>query len=196
MIFALDKPFANGWSASLDYTYQIAEGNSSDPNAIRNQYLNGERPEIQMIRLDFDQTHTVNFNFSYASQQDWGFSVIGRYGSGYPYTPDQSINISSILTNKETKPESFNMDLNMFKRFQYRNISIKLYSRIYNLFDIINENIVYGNSGTADFSLDEYLYTQRNAPEIINTIEEYYRNPVFYSEPRRIEVGLSMDWNK
>ncbi len=196
VILALDKPFSNGWSASIDYTYQIAEGNSSDPNAIRNQYLNGERPEIQMIRLDFDQTHTVNFNFSYASQQDWGFSVIGRYGSGYPYTPDQSINISTILTNKETKPESFNLDLNMFKRFQYKNISMKLYSRIYNLFDIINENIVYGNSGTADFSLDEYLYTQRNAPEIINTIEEYYRNPVFYSEPRRIEIGLSMDWNK
>jgi len=40
------------------------------------------------------------------------------------------------------------------------------------------------------------LNYQREAPEIINTIDEYYRNPVFYSEPRRIEVGLSVDWNK
>lgn len=196
IILAIDKPFSNGWSASIDYTYQIAEGNASDPNAIRNQYLGGERPEIQMVRLDFDQTHTVNFNFSYASQQNYGFSVIGRFGSGYPYTPDQSINISTILTNKETKPESFNMDLNVFKRFEFRNISMKLYSRLYNVFDILNENIVYGNSGTADFSLDEYLNYQREAPEIINTIDEYYRNPTFYSEPRRIEVGLSVDWNK
>ena len=196
VILSIDKPFSNGWSASIDYTYQIAEGNASDPNAIRNQFLGGERPEIQMIRLDFDQTHTVNFNFAYASQQNWGASVIGRYGSGYPYTPSQSINISTILTNMETKPESFNVDLNMYKRFEFRNISMKLYSRLYNVFDILNENIVYGNSGTADFSLDEYLNYQREAPEIINTIDEYYRNPVFYSEPRRIEVGLSVDWNK
>ena len=28
----------------------------------------------------------------------WGFSLIGQYGSGYPYTPTLSQNVSTLLT--------------------------------------------------------------------------------------------------
>jgi outer membrane receptor for ferrienterochelin and colicin len=66
-IIALDKRLSDSWSAALDYTYQVAEGDASDPNAIRNQIIAGNKPEVQMIRLDFDQTHTINFNLNYIS---------------------------------------------------------------------------------------------------------------------------------
>ncbi len=196
IIFALDKRLSSSWSATFDYTYQIAKGNASDPNAIRNQIISGEYPEIQLIRLDFDQTHTINFHFSYASTDNWGFSVIGQYGSGLPYTPNQSLNLSQLLTNSETKPEYFNININLYKTFYYAQTSFKLYARVHNLFDRLNEMAVYNDSGTADYTWQEYSYAQSGSPEIINSLDEYYRNPGFYSEPRRIEFGLSIDWNK
>ncbi|NHZ84384.1 MAG: hypothetical protein GWP19_00705 [Planctomycetia bacterium] len=196
VIFSLDKRLSNSWSADFNYTYQIAKGNASDPNAIRNQIINGDYPEIQMIRLDFDQTHTMNFYFSYVSSDNWGFSIVGEYGSGLPYTPDQSLNLSKLLTNSETKPEYVNINLNIYKSFQYSQMSFKLYAQIHNLFNRINELTVYGDSGTANYTWQEYSYAESGAPEIINSLDEYYRNPGYYSEPRLIEIGLSYDWNK
>jgi hypothetical protein len=58
------------------------------------------------------------------------------------------------------------------------------------LFDTLNELNVYGDSGTADFTINEFL--RRNTDRIVNSIEEYYRNPTFYSEPRRIEFGATV----
>lgn len=195
-IFALDKRLSDSWSSSIDYTYQIAKGNASDPNSIRNQILSGELPEIQLIYLDFDQKHTVNFNFAYNSAGNWGFGFVGQYGSGLPYTPNQSINISKLLTNSETKPDYFNVNLNVYKTLSYGNMGFKLSLRVHNLLDRLNENGVYNDSGTANYTWQEYNYEQSGAPAIVNSLEEYYRHPGFYSEPRRIELGLAIDWNR
>jgi len=196
VILTFDKRISNNWGAAIDYTYQVAKGNASDPAATRNQIISGERPEIQLVRLDFDQTHTVNVNFSYISALHYGFSILGKYGSGFPYTPSQSMNISELLTNSERKPGYFNVDLNIFKDFTFKNYDIRLFTRIYNLFDRKNQMWVYNDSGTADFTLDEFLRTQQNLPELVNTISEFYRNPTAYSEPRRLEAGISINWKK
>ena len=61
------------------------------------------------------------------------------------------------------------------------------------MFDIRNEVDVYNDSGTADFTIDEFLRRNDDNPdELVNTLDEYYRNPKFYSEPRRVEVGATI----
>jgi outer membrane receptor protein involved in Fe transport len=192
VVFSLSKNYSDGWSASIDYTFQIAKGNASDPSAIRNQIASGQRPEVQLIRLSSDQTHTVNATFSYTSEDHWGFSVIGQYGSGFPYTPSQSMDISELLTNSELMPPSYNVDVKLYKDIFVFGWRFDFFARIYNLFDIKNELNVYTDSGTANFTLQEYLQKQKNLPAIVNTIDEYYRNPTYYSEPRRIEFGVSI----
>lgn len=192
IVFTLTKRLSNNWSATIDYTFQSAKGNASDPAATRNAIAGGTQPEIQLVRLDWDQTHTVNATFSYTSEADWGFSLISNYGSGFPYTPTQSFNLSALLTNSELKPSSFNVDLRAYKDFNLGFMKISLFTRVYNLFDIQNEVNVYNDSGTADFTIDEYLRRREGNPELVNTLDEYYRNPTFYSEPRRIEVGATL----
>ena len=86
VILAFNKRFSDGWSASLDYTFQIARGSNSDPEAARNALAGGSAPEVQLTPLDWDQTHTVNAAFSYGGR-DWGTSLIAQWGSGLPYTP-------------------------------------------------------------------------------------------------------------
>jgi len=71
-------------------------------------------------------------------------------------------------------------------------MKISFFTRVYNLFDIQNQVNVYNDSGTADFTIDEYLRRREGNPELVNTLDEYYRNPTFYSEPRRIEVGATL----
>ncbi|MCK7516449.1 MAG: hypothetical protein MZV64_01340 [Ignavibacteriales bacterium] len=40
----LTKRLSNNWSATIDYTFQSAKGNASDPAATRNQIAGGEQP--------------------------------------------------------------------------------------------------------------------------------------------------------
>lgn len=193
IVFTLTKRLSNNWSATVDYTFQSAKGNASDPAATRNQIAGGERPEIKLIKLNWDQTHTVNVTFSYASDDNWGFSVIGQYGSGFPYTPTISQNVSTLLTNSELKPSSTNVDLRAYKDFVFGDYRLSLFTRVYNVFDIKNQVNVYNDSGTADFTIDEFTKRNSGNPDkLVNSLDEYYRNPSYYSEPRRIEFGASI----
>ena len=111
---------------------------------------------MQLISLNWDQTHTLNATFSFVSEANWGFSFIGQYGSGFPYSPSQSINLSQILTNASLKPSFFNVDLRAYKDFMLGNDRLSIFLRVYNLFDIKNQLNVYNDSGTADFTYAEY----------------------------------------
>jgi outer membrane receptor protein involved in Fe transport len=195
VIFTLTKRLSNNWTATIDYTLQLAQGNASDPTTTFNQIVNKQQPAVQLIRLDQDQTHTLNVTFSYASPDLWGFSLIGSYGSGFPYTPSQStMSIAGLLTNTETKPTYFNVDLRAYKDFQFGLYKLSLFLRVNNLFDIKNQVNVYSDSGTADFTESEYLAKQdpTGRPALVNSVDEYYSNPTMYSEPRRIEFGATL----
>lgn len=192
VVLSVTKRLSDNWAATIDYTFQTAKGNASDPAATRNAIAGGQQPEIQLVRLNWDQTNTLNFTFSYDTQDLWGFAFIGRYGSGFPYTPDFSQNVSSLLTNSELKPSSFNLDLRAYKDFSFGSgLRLSFFLRVFNLFDIRNEVNVYNDSGTADFTIDEFLRRQQGSPALVNSLDEFYRNPTFYSEPRRIEFGAS-----
>jgi len=192
IILMVTKRLSDNWSATIDYTFQSAKGNASDPAATRNQIAGGEQPEIKLIKLNWDQTNTVNVTFAYSSEANWGFSLIGQYGSGFPYTPTSSLNLSGLLTNSELKPNYKNVDLRAYKDFIFGDYRLSLFTRVYNLFDIRNEVNVYNDSGTADFTNEEFLRRNDDNPDdLVNTLDEYYRNPTFYSEPRRVEVGAT-----
>ncbi|MBI2417032.1 MAG: hypothetical protein HYV28_03880, partial [Ignavibacteriales bacterium] len=190
IVLTLTKRMSNSWTGTVDYTLQSAKGNASDPSTTVNQLKSGQQPEIQLIPLGQDQTHTLNVTFSYANPDNWGFSIIGQYGSGFPYTPSQSADVSSLLTNSETKPSTFNVDLKAYKDFQVDPFRLSLFMRVQNLFDIKNQYDVYSDSGTADFTIDEKNAAGKQNP-VINSIDEFFRTPTMYNEPRRIEFGAS-----
>jgi outer membrane receptor protein involved in Fe transport len=193
VIVSLNKNFGGSWSARLDYTLQSAKGNASDPNSVRNLIASNIQPEVQLIPLNWDQTHTLNVSINYTNPSNWGGSVLFQYGSGFPYTPNQSMQLSKLLSNSEIKPYTLSVDLKMyFDIMLASNSRLSFFARVYNLFDTQNQLNVYSDSGTADFTIEEYIRHRNNSPEIINSLNEYYRNPTYYSEPRRVELGLSI----
>ncbi|KUO62998.1 hypothetical protein APF79_14550 [bacterium BRH_c32] len=192
LIVSLNKSFGGLWSARLDYTLQSAKGNASDPRSVRNLIASNIEPEVQLIPLDWDQTHTLNVSLSYTDPANFGGSILFQYGSGFPYSPNQSMQLSKLLTNSEIKPATLSLDLKMYYDIiLFHEYRLSIFARVFNLFDSKNQINVYGDSGTADFTIEEYVRIRNKSPEIINSINEYYRNPTFYSEPRRVEFGIS-----
>ncbi len=193
IILSVTKRMSDHWSATLDYTLQSAKGNESDPNALRNYLVSGIQPEVQILPLNWDQTHTINATFNYASDADWGFSLIGQYGSGFPYSPSSSKNLSDLLINTGLKPSTINVDLRAYKDIMLNKLRLSLFLRVYNIFDTLNQLNVYNDSGTANFTIAEFLdRTNGNPTTLVNSLDEYFRNPSYYSEPRRIEIGASL----
>ncbi|MCK9407975.1 MAG: TonB-dependent receptor, partial [Bacteroidetes bacterium] len=137
-IVSLDKRFGQGMSLGIDYTFQIAKGSASDPNQARNQVADGRLPEVQLTPLGWDQRHTINAIFSY-SEETWGGSVISQYGSGQPYTPDVTSDVTVFLTNSELKPTYFNSDVRLYKNIEIDALKVTLFMRVNNIFDMMNE---------------------------------------------------------
>ncbi|MDP2208292.1 MAG: TonB-dependent receptor [Bacteroidota bacterium] len=192
IIVSLNQRFTQGLSATLDYTYQIAKGNSSDPSSTRNAIAGGRLPETQLVALDWDQRHTMNTTVNYNVPNNWGVSFIIQLGSGTPYTPPQSADIGVLLINSEIKPYYMNVDFRGFKDFAIDALRFNIFTRITNLFDTKNEINVYTDTGRADFTIYEQQARLNQQPELVNSLGEYFRNPTFYSQPRAVELGLSI----
>lgn len=192
MVLVLDKRFSNFFSAKLDYTFQIAEGNSSDPYAVYNK--NQTVPPIEeaksVVPLDWDQRHTMNLTVNVGVPGDWTTGLIFQFGSGSPYTEDPKISRGVRFENGGIKPTFFNMDLRADKVFEISGYYLRTYVMIYNVLDIKNEFGVYASTGRANVDLNT-----KYAGEVIglNTIDEYIKNPAMYSAPREIRFGVGID---
>ncbi|NQT97024.1 MAG: TonB-dependent receptor [Candidatus Marinimicrobia bacterium] len=174
------------FSGSLDYTFQIAEGNASDPLATfyDRQADPPRASEIQVVPLNWDQRHTLNLTLSIA-QHNWGIGLIGKYGSGLPYTPEYQ-NQRTSFENSETKPAVISFDLNARSVFQLGPAKLTAYLQVKNLFDRENAVNVFADTGRPDYSLIPTYVPQQP----IHSLEDFLTRPDYYSAPRQIVVGL------
>lgn len=193
IILSLTQRFSGGLSASVDYTLQQAKGTNSNPEQARNALAGGALPEIQLTSLEWDQRHTLNATVSYAAPT-WGGSILAQYGSGLPYTPRASQDISTLLSNSQLKPGNFNVDLKLYRDFKVSFGTVSVFTRIFNLFDRLNEVNVYTDTGKAGFTQDLEVAEKTNPDELVNTLNDWFTNPTHYSEPRRIEAGVSINF--
>ncbi len=193
IVLSVNKRFSAGVTASLDYTYQVAKGTASDPNAAYNASIGGQQPEVQLRPLNWDQLHTLNVIVSY-TKTSWGASFIGQYGSGTPYTPRATTDISSLLTNSGRKPSFLNGDIRMFYDLPLDRYHLVAFLRIFNVFDIRNETDVFDDSGRAGFTVDEATAMASTPNPKVNSLNQWYTIPTHYSEPRRIEFGVNLEF--
>jgi outer membrane receptor protein involved in Fe transport len=187
---SIEKRFGDGFGASVDYTYQVAKGNASDPNDAFEKAQANPPIEVnkQLVSLDWDRRHSLNFTFTGGVPGDFIASAVGRLGSGLPYTPSIQ-NQRTGLENSDSRPGIFNVDLYITKYFNVLNQQLSVFLKVYNLFDTANELEVFGDTGRAGYSLE--LTRAQEPPRGLNTLEEYFTRPDFYSSPRQIVIGAS-----
>ena len=190
---SFEKRFTNGFSATIDYTYQDAKGNASDPNEAFNNAQASPPIEAnkQLAPLDWDRTHSLNFTITTGVPGDFIISSIGRWGTGLPYTPaiqDQRTG----LVNSDNRPSIFYIDLYMTKYFNIFNQQFSLFLKIYNLLDTANELEIFTDTGRAGYTLELTRTTQQ--PRGVNTLSEFFTRPDYYSAPRQIVLGASFEF--
>jgi hypothetical protein len=108
-----------------------------------------------------------------------------------PYTPVSRV-VQPLVENGGRKPDAFNADLCLTKKMQWRDLGYSLFLRVFNLFDRLNERNVFADTGQADYST-EPLYVGNQRPRGLNTLDQYYIRPDFYSEPRKIQIGFEVE---
>jgi outer membrane receptor protein involved in Fe transport len=190
---SFEKRFSDGIGASMDYTFQIAKGNASNPNDAYEKAQASPPIEVnkQLVALDWDRRHSLNFTLTMGQPGDYIASVIGRLGSGLPYTPSLQ-NQRTGLENSENRPVYFNVDLYITKYFNLFGTEVSAFAKVYNLFDTANEIQIFTDTGRAGYTLE--LTRAQEAPRGVNTLAEYFARPDYYSSPRQIVVGASFSF--
>jgi len=179
---ALDQRPIGLISATLDYTWQVANGNTSDPRETATRAEAGEDPRPELVPLNWDQRHTLNLTLTVARPERWSGSAIARFASGQPYTPLVSAGFGGGLEhNSGRKPASFLVDLRGERRFGMGQMGSSLFLRVFNVFDTRFFNgDVFASTGDPYYS---------NNPADENTLED----PTRYYGPRRVELGFTLN---
>ena len=188
---SLERRLTNGFGANVDYTYQVAKGNASDPNDDFNRVQANPPVEInkQLVPLNWDRRHSLNLTVTAGDPDNLLGSFIARFGSGLPYTPALQ-NQRTGLENSDNRPAFFNADLYVTKYLNLFNLPLSLFVKVYNVFDTVNELNVFSDTGRAGYTLE--LTRAQQAPRGVNTLEEYFTRSDFFSAPRQVVFGMSV----
>ncbi len=197
IVFGLTKrrPRNGLLSASLDYTFQIAEGNRQDANAFFYNSISGRETELELVPLPHDQRHIVSSTVSLTRPRSWGVSLIGQFATGYPYTPlliDQKID---QLPSSDRKPNQIRLNAHLYKDITISGgAQLRIFAKIFNVLDKLNEQFVFNDTGRATYSLSG----QRGAHATwepayglpgVHNLDDFNTRPNFYSSPREIRIG-------
>jgi outer membrane receptor for ferrienterochelin and colicin len=184
-----ERQMMTGFGASIDYTYQVARGNTSDPRDVLIDAMSDPpmESEKQMVPLDWDRTHTLNTQVTFQLPRGFVVTVVGKFGNGMPYTPSVE-KTRAVIENSDRKPSQITIDLFARKMITIGPLTFKLTARVYNALDRLNERDVYSDSGRATYTQELH---QPGEVQGLNTKEEYFNRPDWFSPPRRIILGIS-----
>ena len=170
-------------SSSLAYTSQDAVGNSSDPRETYNRALANEDPRPRQVPFSWDQLHTLNASVIVSQPGDFNLTAILRYGTGQPYTPTVLSRLGANLeTNSARKANFLVIDVRGEKSITLFGVNLRVFARVFNLLDEHAVNgFVFTDSGSPYYTLN----VAGNAALLID--------PSRFYQPRRIEIGLSLN---
>lgn len=198
--------------ATLDYTFQIAEGNRTYPEEdLFFSEQSNEMSEMYLVPLQFDRSHVITSTLGLNKPNNWSLGLIGNIQTGTPYTPQLPSQYEGVLTyeqNSDRKPLQWNVDLKFEKFFEIGPLKYSLFVQVYNLFDTENQQSVYVSTGESLRSIDPAVFPyqfsdvrqriQRGDPGMFSEeiIDNYYsKRPERVSNPREIRLGFSILFN-
>jgi outer membrane receptor protein involved in Fe transport len=194
----LDKRMTKNLSVRVDYTYQRAEGTYTSPTDAYTAYTSHQQKRLALIPMGFDQPHTLNTLIRYQLGR-WMFSAIGQLTSGTPYTPSfpagEVFGTSAskgLLQNSEYTPMRRNVDLTVNRGFSAGRLRLNAFVNVYNVFDFRDALTVYGDTEKADVTSTIDPTKQTYVASRIGTVEEWAKQPSWYSAPRQVQAGLSV----
>ena len=187
-------------SAFIDYTFQVTEGNSITSGSFYYNALSDSQEEKKIVPLAWDQRHILNTNISIGDPRNWNMGLISNLSSGWPYTPNIPDANYIPQPNSGRKPWLWRVDMRIHKNLKLGKLNYIFYAKVYNLLDRRNERYVFNDTGRAG-----YTYVFRSTQETkgfknhygepgVHPWSEYQVRPEYYTPPRSINMGFSIDF--
>jgi outer membrane receptor protein involved in Fe transport len=199
---------ASLFQASLDYTFQIAEGNRTEPSEdLFYSEVTDKLAEVYLVPLAFDRTHVINATVNLIQPDDWTLGVTGWFQTGTPYTPAFPSQVVAITFEQSSayRPTNWNVDFKFEKFFNLGPLKTSLFLQVENLFDTENEVFVYSSSGRALSNVEETVNANlldavrtrinRGDPGLfgIDQVNNYYsQRPQNVNRPREVLLGFTV----
>lgn len=199
------------FSASLDYTFSIAEGNRTEPaEDLFYSDQSKKQTETYLVPLDFDRSHVINATVALTDPNNWTAGIVANFQTGTPYYPVLPSQLATVIyeQNSANQPVQWNVDFKFEKYFKFDDVNFSLFLQIENLFDTQNERSVYASSGRAlsnvEQQLNSYLFDDlrsrisKNQLGMVplSQLNDYYsQRPERVNRPREVRVGFSILFN-
>lgn len=178
-------------SWTLDYTLQFAEGTSSDPGEAFGRQQSGLEAILSLVRLNWDRRHVLNNTITVRPFDGTTVTFINRLRTGEPYTTLRGF-VRSTQPNNSDRPLQYSTDVRAYFKPPFGSQDLQLFLQVQNLFDTQTPNAVYASSGNAEESLDKELFRSTGSRVGgLNSLDEWFQRPDWYSSPRRVSLGLS-----
>ena len=166
-------------SGMLSYTYSVAKGKGSSRNLGYITYYNSQPDVTESHPLAWDQRHIFSGLLDVQLPFDSAVNLIGRYGSGLPYTPNPRSPTKPDINSKRYPP-TYNVDALISKRSRIGGLTYTFFADIRNIF----------NTKNLDDLLDSVTYDRYGKP----LDSQKHSHPLSWSSPRLIMMGVSLDF--
>ncbi len=170
-------------SIALDYTWEYAQGNSSDPRETATRASAGEDPRPRLIPFSWDQRHTFNMTVAFSKPDVYSASTVLRVSSGQPYTPVLASGFGfGLESNSGRKPLGLVIDLRAERSVKMQGLSLSAFGRVFNVLDArYFKGDVFSSTGSPYYS--RFPVTDQVA----------LRDPTRFYAARRIEIGIRLN---
>ena len=167
---SLKARMAANFNVYLNYTYSRVDASK------QSTWYVPLFPQNRTFTADWDLPHVFSFSLDYLHKSQTGISVIGNLSSGYPYSP------SSLHPNSERGPMQKNVDINLFKNFEFFGFKQTLFIHVTNIFNERNVYWVYADTGKPGVDANDA------------TTHDYTNDPTAWGPPRHIRIGLTLGY--
>jgi hypothetical protein len=210
---AIEKLRLEGnFSASVSYSYMIANGNGSTAMEPYYTYITDpdEKPPVTEYPLDFDQRHTLTAVAEYRVPREWssslfgipipgawGITFVGYYGSGMPYTKTDASGNRLGERNEGRLPANQSVDMRFNKNFFIgpKAKVLTFFVEVDNLFDRRNVLNVYSRTGLPDDDNNVVGAVSASMQAELTRLDRLYdHDPQNYSAPRTVRTGLEFNF--
>lgn len=191
---SIDSPLG----VTVDYTFQSGEGNDTNSDAFFLDLSSGRQSEKVPVYLSWDQTHTLNTTVTFGELNNWNVTLVGRIGTGLPYTPQITGQQVYVRTNSGRRPQQIVFNLFAEKVFHAFGLRFVAFMKVFNLFDSLIERLIYDDTGRATYTLLQTSGATKSVDElakripVVHSAEEYFNRPHYYLPPREVRFGVTI----
>ncbi len=199
---SLEKRFSNFYSGTVSYTYSVAKGKASES---RQNYENAWADNVIKTTenyLDWDQRHTmygsVQFMipkgtkpFGQKWMDEWMLSLIGRYGSGMPFSSPSKDKDPPI--NDVRLPYTLSFDGRIQKRYSItENFAALVYLQGYNIFNHnnIDQRFFQDNADTGWYLEND----ADNDGQPDKDVDGKHNDPQYWERGRYFQLGFGFEF--